>query len=131
MNAGGIITLVVGLGLVCAGLVQMWRFRQLRRTGVTVTGTVIGHDQITDDGPMYTPVITFVDTNGVQRQFMMGARTSWRIHQVGDEVPVRYPAGRPHDPQLSSFRYHAWSVGLPLAVGVLFAFFGVLGLRQG
>jgi hypothetical protein len=131
MNVGGILTLLVGLGLGCVGFVQMWRIGQLRRSGVTAVGTVVGHDEITDDGPMYTPVITFVDEDGVKRQFMMGARTSWRIHRIGQEVPVRYPAGRPDAPRLSSFTYHAWAVGLPLAVGALFAFFGVLGLRQG
>jgi hypothetical protein len=131
MNLGAVLTFVVGVGLCCVGLVQAARIRELRRNGVTVVGTVIAHDMITDDGPMYTPVIAFVDENGVKRQFMVPGRTSWRVHEVGQEVPVSYPAGCPADPRLSSVTHTMWQVGLPLAVGAMFAAFGVLGLLQG
>ncbi|WP_433554465.1 DUF3592 domain-containing protein [Micromonospora zamorensis] len=130
MNSGAVITIVVGVSLACVALVQAWRIRKLRRMGVASVGTVIGHERTVDDGPLYAPVITFVDEHGRKRQFTVATRTSGRVHRVGEEVPVFYPQGRPHDPRLSSFTQHVLEVGLPLAVGGLFAVLGLLGLRQ-
>ncbi|MET8121332.1 DUF3592 domain-containing protein [Micromonospora sp. NPDC005189] len=130
MNSGAIITIVVGVSLACVGLFQAWGFRKLRRTGVASVGTVVGHERTVDDGALYAPVIAFVDENGRKRQFTVPTRTSGRVHRVGQEVPVVYPPGRPHDPRLSSFTHYVLQVGLPLAVGALFALLGLLGLRQ-
>ncbi|WP_328534421.1 DUF3592 domain-containing protein [Micromonospora zamorensis] len=130
MNSGAIITILIGVSLACVGVVQAWGIRKLRRTGVASVGTVIGHERTVDDGPLYAPVIAFVDENGRKRQFTVAIRSSGRVHSVGQEVPVIYPPGRPNDPRLASFRHHLVTVGLPLAVGALFAFLGLFGLRQ-
>ncbi|MET7822787.1 DUF3592 domain-containing protein [Micromonospora zamorensis] len=130
MNSGAIITILIGASGACVGVVQAWRIRKLRRTGVASVGTVIGHERTVDDGPLYAPVIAFVDENGRKRQFTVAIRTSGLVHSVGEEVPVIYPPGRPNDPRLASFRHHLVKVGLPLTVGALFTFLGLLGLRQ-
>jgi hypothetical protein len=131
MNSGGILTLVAGLGVGCFGAVQWRRIRQQRRAGVAAVGTVVSHDRIFDDGPVYSPVITFVDEGGTKHQFTGSTRTSWRVHRVGQEVPVTYPPGQPGAAKLSSATHVAVAAGLPLAFGVVFAVLGLLGLLRG
>ncbi|MEU4402768.1 DUF3592 domain-containing protein [Micromonospora orduensis] len=131
MNSGAVITTVIGGSLVCFALVQARRIRNLRRTGVTVVGTVVGYERTVDDGALYAPMITFVDERGTRRQFTVAARSSWLLHDVGEEVAVIYPLGRPSDPRLTSRAHLLMEIGLPLAVGAMFAMFGLLGLRQG
>jgi hypothetical protein len=131
MDLYGIPTLAVGLGVACVGVVGMRKIRQLRRTGVRRVGTVVRHQRETDDGPLYSPVITFVDEYGAERLFTAYIRISWRIHRIGEEVPVNYPPGRPDAAQLSSFKHDALKVGLPLGFGVMFVVSGLIWILHG
>lgn len=131
VNSGAVLTLLVGLGLVCFGVVRWRQIRDLRRTGVRSVGTVVGHEQDADDGSVFSPVVTFVDAAGHTRRFTADLRVSWRVHPVGEEVPVRYPPGRPYAARLGSTTHDALTVGVPLGAGALFAVFGLLGLFYG
>jgi hypothetical protein len=131
MFLGAVVALLVAVATACVAVVQMRRIRQLRRTGVASVGTVMRHDETSDDGSLYAPVIAFVDEDGAERQFTVATRTSWRIHRVGQRVPVTYPPGRPDAPRLSSLTHDALAVGLPLAFGALFGLVGLFGLWRG
>jgi hypothetical protein len=126
----GVLIVLAGAGVSCVGLVQLVKVRRLRRTGVRSVGTVVSHEETTDDGSLYAPVITFVDEHGSEHRFTSATRTSWRVHRVGRKVPVIYPSGRPDTPRLTSFGHDVLVVGLPLALGALFVFFGLLALIQ-
>ncbi|WP_249998246.1 DUF3592 domain-containing protein [Actinoplanes sp. M2I2] len=127
----GVLVLVTGVVLDCVGIVQFWRIGKRRRTSVASVGTVVGHDESHDDGTLYAPVIAFVDEDGAARRFTPALRSSRRMHQVGQEVPVTYPPGRPDAPRLSSLTHNALLAGLPLAFGAVFTVFGLFGLLQG
>ncbi len=123
--------LVVGLAVGAFGVVRMLGSRRLRRTGVAAVGTVVRHEETSDDGPIYQPVVAFVDEGGGEHQFTAAMRTSWRVHRVGQRVPVRYPAGRPGAAELVSGTHAAVVAGLPLAFGVVFALLGLFWSLQG
>ena len=131
MILGAVVALLVGVAMACVAVVQLWRIRRLRHSGVVSAGTVVRHDETFDDGSLYAPVIAFVDEGGAERQFTVAMRTSWRIHRVGQRVQVTYPPGRPEAPRLSSLTHDALAVGLPLAFGALFALVGLFGLWRG
>jgi hypothetical protein len=127
----GVLTLLVGLGAACYGMVRWRQIRELHRTGVRSVGTVVGHERHPKGGASYATVVAFVDAAGHTRRCTADFWVNWRLHRVGKKIPVRYPPGRPYAAQLGSTTYYALAAGAPLGVGVLFVVFGLLALFDG
>ena len=70
--------------------------RSQRRRRPVATGTVMSHDEFTDnDGTSYTPVVRFTAANGRSVEFRNNMGTMTRSPAVGAKVQVRYDAARP------------------------------------
>ncbi|MFG1605856.1 DUF3592 domain-containing protein [Actinoplanes sp. NPDC049265] len=127
MDIGVLIKLVGGAMVLVAGLVQVLKVPRLRRNRVRTVGRVTGVKPFdTDEGRLYAPVVAFADEHGGAHKFTAEWGTGGGQHDLGDEVPVTYPADRPEDARLSSTMQNALTFVLPLGLGGVFILVGLI-----
>jgi hypothetical protein len=120
--------ILVGVGLLGAGIFQGLEVRAFVRAAQTVPGRVTDLDHRSGSkGGGYVTIFTFADASG-QRQT---SRTSWAsnppTHQVGDEVVVLYPPGDPEAARIRAFRTLWFGPTLLGGFGLAFSSMGAFG----
>jgi uncharacterized protein DUF3592 len=126
VDLGVLIKLVGGVMVLVAGLTQVLKVPRLRRDRIRTVGRVTGVKPFdTDEGRMYAPVVAFADEHGGAREFTAEWGVRGGQHDVGDEVAVTYPPGRPEDARLSTGLQNALTFVLPLGLGGIFILVGV------
>ncbi|MFH8470894.1 DUF3592 domain-containing protein [Streptomyces sp. NPDC017991] len=93
---------------------ESWVLRRLRRRGTRTQGLVVANVRTHgSDGPMWVPVIAFIDQRGHRTEFSPRVRGSSARLTTGRQVPVAY---LPHDPQTARVLTWRHTTGLVLSL---------------
>ncbi len=124
----GILSLIVGAGIIIVSSVVLLRTMATRRGGVRTQGTVIDNRESTyHSRTVYAPVIRFATQGGHTVEFVSDTYTE-RVHEIGEQVPVVYQPGKPEQAMLDT-ALGTWLIPtVLLAGGILFFLLGLLVL---
>jgi hypothetical protein len=121
--------LFIGIGalLLAGAFFAVMSSRSLLREGIRTTGNVIDfvESQAEDGQPMYAPVFSFLDEQGVEHQIRSNVSSSSYAYMKGQAVDVIY---RPGDPQRAEIQstFGLWGLAAILGfVGIFFLVFGI------
>ena len=138
MGPRGVFGMAFMIGGGIFAVLLLWQFVSISHTvatGIERPGQVTGielNSPVRGKRPSHRPVVRFVDLDG-DEHFVAGRLSIGRglnrvrsTHEIGEEVTVRYPPGRPGDAVITGFAQH-WSFLLMSLFPMLLVW---IGLRQ-
>ena len=117
IQAPHIVFALVGSGLVAGGLVSFRNTSAFLETAVVVDGEVTEVREIRrSGGPVYKPVVRYVDHHGTQRDYIAGFAANPPAYFAGERVELLYD---PKDPKYPlniriNDRFGLWSTAVGL-----------------
>jgi uncharacterized protein DUF3592 len=114
-----IVLLIAGLLLLAVGVSIVALEAAARRSGVTVTGRVVGHSQHDGtSGPMFNAVIEFVDLEGRKHLSESAVGSNAPLGRIGDPIQVALQRGNPDRATIES--------PITYVIGIVVALFGIV-----
>lgn len=125
--------LALGLGLIIGSYYKYQSTQEFLATAVDATGQVTQVRSKTDsDGDIrYYPEISFQTSTGQSHRFVGSSGTSFSKYRKGDSVDVLYAPEEPSNAAIKGSQSPVLTSVLMIGAGILFGFFGVMGLKEG
>ena len=114
----------IGFALLCASGILYWDQTQFLSHARSAEGEIIGFAQSTRDGDrVYAPEVSYIDSEGVEQEFVSDVTRPIMTYPIGDKVEVLYSEDGSIQ-RIKSF-YELWFLTfITSAMGLFFTLFG-------
>lgn len=115
---------VIGVILLCVSGFLYWDQSQFLAHARSAEGEIIGFFQSTRDGErVYAPEVSYIDSEGVEQEFVSDVTRPVKTYPIGDKVEVLYSEDGSVQ-RIKSF-YELWFLTfITSAMGLIFTLFG-------